>query len=191
MFDDLDVTSVHVHEGALLLVVCLPLREAGLQQSHGVRELSSAASVLHLRALGSLGLVQLGIVTLLQFLLQVHDLVLKSELIDFVLSFQSKNLVVGVLAETLSVVRLRVQFLDFLHSLVDLAAIALVHTVLVTQLLAPDVDFVAEGLVLRLQVVELVKGLLATVLVQLNFVLFLLELSIGGAVFFDLLAFLL
>jgi hypothetical protein len=63
----------------------------------------------------------------------------------------------------------------------DLALVALVHAVLVALLLAPDINLLAEGLVIRLEVIELNEGLVELVLEQLDLVLVLSHLSGGGA----------
>jgi len=63
MLNHLNITGVHVHEGALFLVVCLPSGKTGLQESNGVSELSCVVGCLHVEALG-LGLVEFRVVTL-------------------------------------------------------------------------------------------------------------------------------
>ena len=176
MLNNLDVTGVHVHERALLLVVSLPSGETGLQEGDGVRKLSSVVSGLNIEAL-SLGLVKLRVVTLGKLLLQIENLVLKGELVNLVLGLQGEDLIISILAEALAVVCRRVQLLNVLNSFVDLARVALVDARLVTQLLAPGVDVLAEGLVLRLQIVQLGGGLLASVLEELDLVLILSRLS--------------
>jgi len=176
VLNNLDVTGVHVHERALLLVVGLPSGETGLQESDGVRKLSSVVGGLNIEAL-SLGLVKLRVVTLGKLLLQIENLVLKGELVNLVLGLQGEDLIISILAEALAVVCRRVQLLNVLNSFVDLARVALVDARLVTQLLAPGVDVLAEGLVLRLQIVQLGGGLLASVLEELDLVLILSRLT--------------
>jgi hypothetical protein len=176
VLNNLDVTGVHVHERALLLVVGLPSGETGLQEGDGVRKLSSVVGGLNIEAL-SLGLVKLRVVTLGKLLLQIENLVLKGELVNLVLGLQGEDLIISILAEALAVVCRRVQLLNVLNSFVDLARVALVDARLVTQLLAPGVDVLAEGLVLRLQIVQLSGGLLASVLEELDLVLILSRLT--------------
>jgi hypothetical protein len=154
----------------------LPSGETGLQEGDGVRKLSSVVGGLNIEAL-SLGLVKLRVVTLGKLLLQIENLVLKGELVNLVLGLQGEDLIISILAEALAVVCRRVQLLNVLNSFVDLARVALVDARLVMQLLAPGVDVLAEGLVLRLQIVQLGGGLLASVLEELDLVLILSRLT--------------
>jgi hypothetical protein len=154
----------------------LPSGETGLQEGDGVRKLSSVVAGLNIEAL-SLGLVKLRVVTLAKLLLQIENLVLKGELVNLVLGLQGEDLIISILAEALAVVCRRVQLLNVLNSFVDLARVALVDARLVMQLLAPGVDVLAEGLVLRLQIVQLGGGLLASVLEELDLVLILSRLT--------------
>lgn len=105
----------------------------------------------------------------------------KCQLVNIVLSFQSENLVVGVLAETLAIVARTVVRLDGFDSEVDLSVVALVDTDLVSELLAPGVDVAAEELVLGHEVVVLLKCALAPVLQKLDLVLILSHLGGGGS----------
>jgi hypothetical protein len=97
-----------------------------------------------------------------------------------VFAFQSKDLVVGILAEPGTVVGGLAVVLDLSDLLLDLALVVLVDTSLVFELLAPDVDLSAESLVLSLQVVVLLKRGLAAVLQTLDLALVLVGLSSGG-----------
>ena len=69
MLDHIHITGVHVHKGALLLVVGLPPLEAGLQQGDGVGELLSAGRVGFIVHTLGLGLLEVAIVALLQLFL--------------------------------------------------------------------------------------------------------------------------
>ena len=89
IFDDLDITDVHVHQGLFLLVVVHDLVEAEFQKIGWIGKfLGSSVLFLGGHVLCA-GLLILIIVLLLQFLLQIHDLVLKIELIDVMLGFKS------------------------------------------------------------------------------------------------------
>lgn len=147
VLNDLDVTGVHIHECALFSVLSAPSLETGLHKGNGVCELLSAGAVLNLNTL-SLGLLKLAIVTLLELFLQVEDLVLKSELVNLMLSLESKNLVVGVLAEALAIVSASIESSDFLYLLIDLAAVDLVDARLVAKLLTPCINLLSKSLVL-------------------------------------------
>ena len=96
---------------------------------------------------------------------------LKSELVNLVLGLEGEDLIVGVLAETLAIVGRSVQLLDVINGFVDLATVALVDARLVAQLLAPGVNVLTQGFVLRLQVIELSRCLFASVLKKLDFML--------------------
>ena len=89
----------------------------------------------------------------------------KCQLVNIVLSFQSENLVVGVLAETLAIVARTVVRLDGFDSEVDLSVVALVDTDLVSELLAPGVDVALDDCAELLRRVAL--GLAAVLLLWL------------------------
>ena len=118
---------------------------------------------MHVDSLG-LGLVEFGVVALGQFLLEVENLVLESKLVDLVLGFQGQDLVVCVLAETLSIVRLLIELFDVVNGLLNFVVVAVVDPDLVSQLLTPDINLLSERLVPRLQIIELGVGFLAPVL---------------------------
>ena len=73
VFDDVDVTDVHVHQVLLLLVVGGPLLESQLEEGHGVGEFTSVGRFILggslVKALG-LGLLHLGVVSLLELILE-------------------------------------------------------------------------------------------------------------------------
>ena len=131
MHDDFDVTGVHIHKRTLFLIVGLPAHEARLQQGYGVRELLLTCGINFLADTLSLGLVELTVVALLQFFLQVKNFVFKSQFVDFVLGFEGKNLIVSVLTESGSVVALQIHFLDFVNSFADLTTVDFVNAHLV------------------------------------------------------------
>ena len=97
------------------------------------------------------------------------------------LLLKRQDLVVGLLRDALALVGRVVELLDMLDGGGDLTLVALVHAVLVTLLLAPDINLLAEGLVIRLEVIELNEGLVELVLEQLDLVLVLSHLSGGWA----------
>jgi len=171
MLNNFDVTSVHVDKGTLLFVVGLPAGEAGLQESNGVCELSSVSGVLSsVEALG-LGLVEFTFITFIQLFLEVEDLVLECELVDLVLGLEGEDLIVGVLAEALAIVSLLVKLLDVINILVDFTVVTFVDSGLVSELLAPNVDVLSQGLVLGLQVVQSDEGLVTSVFEELDLML--------------------
>jgi fumarate reductase subunit C len=132
---------------ALFLVLGLPAHKAGLHQSYGVCEFLRGRAILNFNTFG-LGLVELAVVTFLEFLLQVKNLVLESELVNLVLSFQGQNLIVGILAETLTIVSIRVEFLDVLNIPTNLTTIGFINALLVVQSLAPRINISPQVLVL-------------------------------------------
>jgi len=151
VFNNLDIADVHVHQVLLLKVVSLPASKSGLKQSGGVRKLSGL-ELLSFVLSGALGgaaeaTLLLGVVTLSKFSLKSLDFLLEVNFVSFVLLFQSENLVVGLLADTCALVRSIVQLLDVVNVSSDFAIEALVNASLVTLLLAPDVDFLAQILV--------------------------------------------
>ena len=110
---------------------------------------------------------------------------LECELIDFVLSFQSQDLIVCVLAEPLPVVSLLIDFFNLFDTLSDFTLEPFVHPLLISKLFAPHINLVPQRLVLRLELIELGQRLLALVLEQFNFVLVLAHLRGGGSNDFD------
>ena len=78
----------------------------------------------------------------------------KAKLIHFVFCLECKDLVVGFLAETLSIISQIVELLDLLHCVPNLTSVPLVNPGLVSQLLSPDINLASEHFVLRLQIVE-------------------------------------
>lgn len=110
---------------------------------------------------------------------------LKGELVNLVLCFQSEDLIVGVLAEAGAVKSLLVKFLNVVNGLVDLAVKALVDATLVAQLLSPDVDLVSQDLVLGLEGVQLDGLFLAAVLKHLDLSAVLQVLGGGGTHVFE------
>ena len=119
----------------------------------------------------ALGGIKLGVVALSKLLLEVEDLVLESEFVNFVLCLKCKNLIVGILAEAGAVICLLIKFLNLINSLIDLTTVAFVHTGLVSELLAPDVNVFSQQLVLRLKSVELDSGVLASIFEKVDFML--------------------
>lgn len=71
------------------------------------------------------------------------------------LFLESKDLVVGFFAETLSIISQIVKLFDFLDCVVNFTHIALVNPGLVAQLLSPYVDVASKHFILRLKVVVL------------------------------------
>jgi hypothetical protein len=134
-----------------------------------------------------LGLVELTVIALLQFFLQVKNFVLESQLVDLVLGLERKNLVVSVLTESGSVVALQIHFLDFINSFTDLTTVNFINAHLVAELLAPDVDIVTENLVLGLEVVVFLESGLASVFQEFYLVLVLTHLGGCGSDSFELL----
>jgi hypothetical protein len=178
VLDHLDVTGVHIHERALFSVLGLPSLETGLHKSYRVGELLSAGAVLYFDTFG-LGLLEFAVVTLLKLLLQVEDFVLKSELVDIVLSLQGQNLIVGVLAEALAVVSEAIDFLDFVDVFTNFFVVDFINAPLVAELLSPGVNLLAERLILRLELVKLSQSLLASIFEELDLVLVLGHLGSG------------
>lgn len=170
VLNNLNITGVHVHECAFFSVLGLPSLETGLHKSYGVSKLLSAGAVLNLDTFG-LGLFKLAVIAFLKLLLQVENLVLKSELVNLVLSLEGKDLIVGVLAETLAVVSETVDLLDVVDVLSDLTVVSFVDAPLVAQLLSPGIDLLAERLVLRLEFVKLSESLVTSILEELDLVL--------------------
>jgi hypothetical protein len=115
VLDNFDVTGIHIHQGALLLVVSLPTGKTGLQEGDGVSELSSVSGFFSGVETFSLSLVKLTIVSFLEFLLEIENLVLEGKFVNLVLSLEGKNLIVGVLTETLAIVSLLVQLLNVVN----------------------------------------------------------------------------
>lgn len=76
------------------------------------------------------------------------------------LLLESKNLVVGFVRDALALVRCVVHLLHSVDCASNLTLVALVYTRLVALLLPPDVDLLAELLVLCLEIIELYKALI-------------------------------
>lgn len=74
---------------------------------------------------------------------------LKSELINLVLGFQSQDLIISILTETLSIISSSVKFLNVINSFPNFAVIAPIHSALVLKLLPPSVNVFSQTLVLR------------------------------------------
>lgn len=171
MLNNLDIASVHVHEGSLLTVVRLPTRKSWLKQGNWISELSCVICVLIDVGSLILCLIELRIITLSKFLLQIENLVLESKLIDLVLCLQGQNLIIGILAEALAIVGLLIEFLDLVNTLGNFAVVSLVNAVLVFQLLAPRVDILSEVTVLSLQIIQSVESFLTSILKKFDLVL--------------------
>ncbi len=77
----------------------------------------------------------------------------KCEFVNFVFGFESQNLIVGILTETLRIVCLHVHLFDFLHSFGNLTVEPFVHTLLVAQLFTPNVHLASETLVLGAELI--------------------------------------
>ena len=95
-------------------------------------------------------------------------------------SFQSKDLVVGFFRKALALVGKVIKLLNFFYCLSDLSCKALVDTVLVTLLLAPDIDFLPKVFVLSLKIVKNNVGFVKLVFEHLDFMLVLSHLGSGG-----------
>lgn len=109
------------------------------------------------------------------------NLFLKVDFVSLVLLLQSENLVVCLFADALALVTGIVKFFHAFDSGANLAAETLVHTRLVTLLLAPDINFLAELFIARAQVVVGGKGLVETVFHLLYFVVVLAHFTGSGA----------
>jgi hypothetical protein len=68
MLNDLNIASVHVHQGSLLLVVGLPAGKTRLENSNRIRELSGVFLSLRVNAFG-FGSFELRIIALRKLLL--------------------------------------------------------------------------------------------------------------------------
>lgn len=180
VLDDVDVTDVHVHQVLLLFVVVGPFLESQLQQSGWVQELTSGSrsgvndggssdfgfSLLHLR-----------VISLLELVLEILDLSFEVELLSLVLSFQSQDLIVGLLGDSLALVSGSVQVLGFVVGLVDLLVVTVVNSHLVLHFLSHHVDLLSKSSVLGLNSVEFDEGFVKLVLQSLDFMKILLSLG--------------
>jgi len=157
VLDDVDVTDVHVHQVLLLFVVVGPFLESQLQQSGWVQELTSG-SRSGVNDGGSsdfgLSLLHLRVISLLELVLEILDLSLEVELLSLVLSFQSQDLIVGLLGDSLALVSGSVQVLGFVVGLVDLLVVTVVNSHLVLHFLSHHVDLLSKSSVLGLNSVE-------------------------------------
>lgn len=100
-------------------------------------------------------LIEIVVVTLLEFALQVKNSDFESLFVFFVFLLKSKNLVVSFLTEALSVVGKVIQLLNLLDSVVDFTHVALVHSRLVAKLLSPHINLSSKHFILSLQIVVL------------------------------------
>jgi len=140
VFDNLHVSCVHFHKRTLLFVVSNPTVKSWFQKSGWVRELYLIRNFSFLSDTLRSSLVEIVVVTLLEFALQVKNSDFESLFVFFVLLLKSENLVVSFLTEALSVVGKVVQLLDLLDGVVDFTHVALVDSRLVSKLLSPHVN---------------------------------------------------
>jgi len=131
MLNNFDIACVHIHEWTLLLVIGLPAAEAGLKYSNRIGKLSCVITGFDINTL-SFGSINFWVVTLSKFFLKIENFVLKSEFINLVLSFQGKNLVICVLTESLTIIRLQVKLLDIVDGLANLAVETLIYAALIS-----------------------------------------------------------
>ena len=93
------------------------------------------------------------------------------------LSFQSQDLIVGLLGDSLALVSGSVQVLGFVVGLVDLLVVTVVNSHLVLHFLSHHVDLLSKSSVLGLNSVEFDEGFVKLVLQSLDFMKILLSLG--------------
>ena len=105
VLNNFDIADVHIHEIFLLLVVGFPLGETGLEKGGGVQKLGGL-SFLVLIVTNSFGVVALllGIIAFTELGLEGLNFFLKVQLVRLVLLLESQDLVVGLLADALTLV---------------------------------------------------------------------------------------
>lgn len=78
---------------------------------------------------------------------------LESHLVHLVLSFERKNLIVGILTESAAIIAHFIHVFNFVDSLRNLLIKTFVDTGLSVKLLAPAIDLLTESFVLCLELV--------------------------------------
>ena len=169
VLNDLNVADVHVHEVLLLLVVVDNLVEADFEEDGRVGEVSHSGLLFGAHVFGA-GLLSLVLILLLQLFLKVEDAVLEVELVHVMLSLKSKNLVLGLLAESVASLGEAVALLNLVNETADLLVVASIDLVLDGLLLTSSINLLLELLVARLKLVELDESLVELVLLQLDLV---------------------
>lgn len=166
VFNDLNISDVHVHQVLLLLVVREPFGEATLEELDGVGEFGDGGGggISFLAA----SLLLLILVTFLEFLLELHNFLFENLLVGLVLGLEGQDLVVSLFRVTLTEHDLSVHLFAVLSDGLNLTSVALVNPLLLLHFLTHDVDLSTAPLVLSLQVTVSHKGLIELVLVSLD-----------------------
>lgn len=153
ILDDVNITDVHVHKVLFLFVVIGPFLESQLEEFDWVRELTNG-SCLGISGSNSnfgLGFLHFGIILDLKLLLKVLDLSLEIEFLSLMLGFQSEDLVIGLLGNSLSLIGGLIKLLCSLVGNLDVFTISVVNSDLVSHLLSHDINLVSQGFVLSLK----------------------------------------
>lgn len=181
ILDDVNITDVHVHKVLLLFVVIGPFLESQLEELDWVRELTngSCLSISGSNSNFGLGFFHFGIILDLKLLLKVLDFSLEIEFLSFVLGFQSEDLVIGFLGNSLSLIGGLVELLCSLVGNLNVFAITVVNSDLVSHLLSHYINLVSQSLVLSLKSVVFDETLIELVLHGLDLVSISSDLS-GG-----------
>ena len=170
VFNDLDVSRVHIHQVLLLFVVVDDLVETDLEQDGRVGEVSDRGGAFFGADVSSARFLSLILVLLLEFLLQVQDAMLEVQFVHVVLRLQGQDLVLGLLRQSVTSLGQVVQLFDSLDNATDLFVEAGVDLVLNGLLLTGCVDLLLELLVLALELVVGVQLLVKLVLTKLDLV---------------------
>lgn len=169
IFDDVDVSNIHVHQILLLLVVVDPFLESELQDHGRIGESITASSSLLLflrltRDGFGLGLLHFGLVSFLELLLKFLDFSFEVNLFGLMLGLECKNLIVGILRDSSSLLGSFVDLKSFLINCVKLFVETLIYARLISLLFSHDVNLLSEILIVRLEFIVLDEVLIKPIL---------------------------
>ena len=120
VFDNFDVTGIHVHQILLLFVVVDNFIKTDFEQDGGVGEIRIiVASLLGAHVLGA-GPVSLVGIRLLEPVGKFENTMLKVELVHLVLCLECEDLILGLYAEVVALHCKTATFLNFLDKSPDL-----------------------------------------------------------------------
>jgi len=102
VLNDFHVTSVHIHQVLLFLIVVDDFIETNFEQDCRVGEVCDGVGAFFASYVFCARFFCLVLVLLLQALLKIEDAVLEVKFVHIVLSFQCKDLVLGLLRESIA-----------------------------------------------------------------------------------------